>query len=196
MRHTEVSVSQPWVPSAQGVSVGSDVGIVVGVAEGAAVAAAAPFACGSGAEAPAGGAPPPQRALFDAVMSAAHAASRALGSCAHLQTLSFVPVLVLALLRCRRGSGGGSDGGAEARRALLRVLARRASAELHVLLARLVRLAAERCGGALSLLPLPSSLSKTPRRAASAILRSAMTVVGSVSPTTAASLPRTSAASS
>ena len=116
-------------------------------AEGAAVAAAAPFACGSGAEAPAGGAPPPQRALFDAVMSAAHAAARALGSCAHLQTLSFVPVLVLALLRCRRGSGGGSDGGAEARRALLRVLARRASAELHVLLARLVRLAAERCGG-------------------------------------------------
>jgi hypothetical protein len=80
-------------------------------------------------------------------MSAAHAAARALGSCAHLQTLSFVPVLVLALLRCRRGSGGGSDGGAEARRALLRVLARRAPAELHVLLARLVRLAAERCGG-------------------------------------------------
>ena len=115
-------------------------------AEGATVAVSA-SAFGSGTEAPAGGAPPPQRALFDAVVSAASDAARALSSCAHLQTLSLVPVLVLALLRCRGGSGGGSDGGAAARRALLRLLARRASAELHVLLARLVRLAAERRGG-------------------------------------------------
>ena len=83
-----------------------------------------------------------QRELASAVVAGATTSVRELGGCAHLQTLSLVPVLCLALLRCGTGSSG-----KELRRPLLRQLRERAVKELHVLLAKLVRLGEERRGG-------------------------------------------------